>query len=224
MMELSNFEHLKNYPDVYEKCITDEKSLIEAYDLHNPNKTQLITIAGAMRGGLYGIVKHMIKQMNITDDMVRKFKHSHNMPSPDRVDNFGKLRILEEKGAFDRTVADIAHRIRKIGNDANHFMEGQESMFDKLSPQETLKVVEEMYEKLYYFSHYFIDVFLTKNSYVAESKNNSVNFGRSYNESVSGMSSNNSSSKGKNKKDTMRTAIISGIIFVICVLIIVGSM
>ena len=26
-MELSNFEHLKDYPDVYEKCITDEKTL-----------------------------------------------------------------------------------------------------------------------------------------------------------------------------------------------------
>lgn len=159
-MVLSNFEHLKQYPDIYEKCITDEKSLIEAYDLDNPNKTQLITIAGAMRGGLYGIVKHMVKKMQITDNMVIAYKSSHGMNSPDRVDNFGKLRVLEDEGAFDRSIADIAHRIRKIGNDANHFMEGQHSMFDNMSAQETLAVVEEMYEKLYFFSCYFTNHFM----------------------------------------------------------------
>lgn len=227
-MELSNFEHLKNFTDVYEKCITDEKSLIEAYDVQNPNKTQLITIAGAMRGGLYGIVKHMVKHMNIKDDMVKMYKRANNMPSPDRVDNFGKLRLLESKGAFDRSVADKAHRIRKIGNDANHFMEGQQSMFDNMSAQETLKVVEEMYEKLYYFSHYFTDVFLKQNQ-PSQGKAS----GAYYNRPAAGSNANTGSraSSGSSntaqqpsKAGTVLTAIVSGIILFACVMAVLSMM
>ena len=217
-MELSNFEHLKDYPDVYEKCITDEKSLLAAYDVQNPNKTQLITIAGAMRGGLYGIVKHMVKHMNITDDMVKMYKRANNMPSPDRVDNFGKLRVLESKGAFDREVADKAHRILKIGNDANHFMEGQHSMFDNMSAQETLRVVEEMYEKLYYFSHYFTDVFLKENIQKPVSNNGSAYVNR-----PSGAVNRNTANQ-PSKAGTVLTAIISGIVLFFCIMAVISMM
>lgn len=147
---VTNFAHLKSYPDLYDKALFAEDMLVDG-----TSKEHYVQAMSSMRGVIDLMAKKLTDAAGLTDKMILSYANAK--PDETHVNLFYRIKALSESGTITGQSAEHLHEIRKNGNSAVHA--GEE--MNRKGRDETFREAEQMYKLLYEETYRFVHQYVS---------------------------------------------------------------
>ena len=135
---ITNFAHLKGYPDLYDKALFAEDMLV-----NGTSKEHYLQAMAAMRHVIELMAREMTEAAGLTDKKILFYAEAK--PGEVSVTLFSRIKALYEFGTITKQSADHLHEIRRKGNVA---VLGVDEMIEK-SRDEVFREAEQMCKLLH---------------------------------------------------------------------------